>query len=85
MSCFSNSIDLQQARSPAIAAIRSPAIPSSRRPIAANASDQRAARSFLLAHVRAIEALPAEAIASEASLVGNPLLVHVVVDPRQDA
>ncbi len=36
-------------------------------------------------HVRPVEPLASEAIPYEAALVGNPLLVHRIIEPRQDA
>jgi hypothetical protein len=39
----------------------------------------------VLAHIGAVEALRAQAVPDEAGLVGNPLLVHRLVDARQDA
>src|SRR6185503_14871692 len=64
------------ARSPAIAAQRSPATPVRRSAMAAKASGQVASTS-----------LPARAepVDGEARLVGNPLLVDVLVEARQDA
>ena len=43
------------------------------------------AQPAVLADVRLVEALAAQAVDDVARLVGNPLLVHVVVDARQDA
>ena len=54
--------------------------------IAAKAAAQDAGtQPAVLAHIGLIEPLRAQAVDDMAGLVGDPFLVHVVVDARQDA
>ena len=84
---LSANISSTAARSPAIAPMRVGRC--GLRPcaaIAANASRQVAgAQPAVLADIGLVEPLRAQPVDDVAGLVGNPLLVHVVVDARQDA
>ena len=69
-----------------MAPIRLPSMRPALAAIAANASDHDAARSLpFFTDIGTVEPLGAQAVDDVAGLVGNPLLVHGLVDARQDA
>ena len=68
-----------------MAPIRLPSMRPALAAIAANASDQDAgAQLAVLPDIGTVEPLRAQAVDDVAGLVGNPLLVHRLVDARQD-
>ena len=84
-SCSANMSSTAQ-RSPAIAPIRLGGAALILAAMAAKAAGQVAgAQLAVLAQKRPVEALGLQAIDDLAGLVGNPFLVHGVIDARQDA